>query len=366
MNSTFLDKKRIVTAYLERGNLLTPEALEKITKNGNMKEKIDALIVDKDMLEDELSCAVVKNFQEKPAEIKKDDFVSFYNSKFEKMKNIIVSRLQKDFVSLNKIGALMNEIYVIGMVREAGQRNGKYVIELEDMTDSKHVIFDKEQEVEIDDVIAVKAVSAGEALFGKAVIHPDIPLRQPSRGTGKGCFVSDLHLDEVPGKEAEKFFLWLRSVDAKNVFVAGDIGDTALFEKFVGEYCQSKTFFCIPGHKSGEMEYPTPPEQFSRKNIIPLSNPSIINVNGLVILMVHDGNINFLKKRYIGHSKLILKEDYLVLDIVPDIMHCGHTHKPESSNYKSVSIVNSGSLLSELRPVVIDFETREVTQAAIF
>jgi len=34
-------------------------------------------------------------------------------------------------------------------------------------------------------------------------------------------------------------------------------------------------------------------------------------------------------------------------------------------NYKSVTIVNSGSLLAEFKPVVVDFATREAEQVGL-
>ena len=72
-----------------------------------------------------------------------------------------------------------------------------------------------------------------------------------------------------------------------------------------------------------------------------------------------------LKKRYLGESKTILPEDYLVLDVVPDIVLHGHTKNPEVSNYKSVTIINAGSPLTDFRPIVIDLPTREVEQINI-
>lgn len=91
----------------------------------------------------------------------------------------------------------------------------------------------------------------------------------------------------------------------------------------------------------------------------------MVELNNIKILLVHDFNLSMLKKRYLGKSKDILEEDYLVLDEVPDIVHCGHTHEPFVRNYKSVTIVNSGSPLTEFRPVVVDFNTRAVEQVKI-
>jgi predicted phosphodiesterase len=68
-----------------------------------------------------------------------------------------------------------------------------------------------------------------------------------------------------------------------------------------------------------------------------------------------------LNKRYIGKdkTKFIFDKDYLVLEEVPDIVVFGHTHNPNIINFKSITLVNPGSLLTEFKPVVIDLSTRD-------
>jgi DNA polymerase II small subunit len=227
------------------------------------------------------------------------------------------------------------------------------------MTGSMAVVFDENPEVEEDDVIAVHGTAGGKIIYGKKVLFPDIPLRQPSKGHGTACFISDLHMDEMPLKEIEKFFTWFEKEDIHYLFVAGDVGDKKNFEMLVNRHCSFKTVFIIPGNMDNKDDYPQLPEKYEAKNIVPLSNPAMVEAGGLKVLMIHDMNIDFLKKRHLGKSKLILKEDYLVLEEVPDIVHCGHTHDPQIMNYKSVTLVNSGSPLVDFRPVKIDFATRE-------
>lgn len=194
----------------------------------------------------------------------------------------------------------------------------------------------------------------------KKIIYPDIPLRQPTVGTGKACFISDLHLNESPLNDFLVFLQWFEKQDIKYLFVAGDIGDIPVFEKNINEHCYGKKVFVIPGNvDSGD--YPQPAHNYESRFITALSNPSMVEINGIKILVIHKMDIDMLKKRYLGRSKTIMPEDFLVLDEVPDIAHCGHTHESQITNYKSITIVNSGSLLSNFRPVVVDFSTREAT-----
>jgi len=363
------EKEEIIKAFFEKGKLLTPGAIEFLSdKNieSFISDDYKKTVLDKADFSLKEHIRVLKNLSELKAEITTEDFIKFYNSKYEKMREIITNRLQKDFISLNKLDSRRDEVHIIGIVKDIKKKEGKKVIELEDMTTTVPVIFVEKdmpgtEDVELDDVVAAKAVSAGKILYGKKILWPDIPLRQPTIGFDKACFISDLHLDEAPQQDFEKFMEWFSKQNIKYLFVAGDTGDDKIFEKAVGKYCTNTKVFMIPGNADSE-EYPQIPKTYESKHIIPLSNPSIVELNGVKILLIHDMDLKMLKKRYLGKSKTILPEDYLVLNHVPDIVHYGHTHEAQVQNYKSVSLVNSGSLLSTFRPVIIDLETRDVTQ----
>ena len=120
--------------------------------------------------------------------------------------------------------------------------------------------------------------------------------------------------------------------------------------------------FLIPGEVDSKT-YPSLPIELGKNdNLISLSNPSMIEINNVKILLIHKFDISMLKKRYLGKPQLILDEDLLVCDEVPDIIAYGHTHQPEIMNYKSITIASAGSLLADFMPVIIDLETREYIQ----
>jgi DNA polymerase II small subunit len=366
-----MEKQEIIDAFLEKGKLLTPNALEFLTGKNiepllkNTENGIyPTLVLDESTLSMQDNIRIIKNLSTKKKEITTEDFIKFYKSKYEKMKDVIIQRLQKDFVSLNKLDARRDEVHIIGIVKDIKKHDNKKIVELEDMTTTVPVLFDEiddTDDIELDDVIAVRAVSAGKILYGKKILWPDLPLRQPAKGFGKACFISDLHLDETPEQDFIKFIEWFSNQNIKYLFVAGDIGDNRLFEKIIDKYCTNKKTFTIPGNIDNDA-YPQLPEHFESRHIIPLSNPAMAEINGIKILLIHDMNINMFKKRYLGKSKTILPEDYLVLEEVPDIVHYGHTHEAQVSNYKSTTLVNSGSMLTQFMPVIIDFSTREVEQ----
>lgn len=360
----------IINKFISKGRLLTPEALEFIKKSNTdlfFSYNFNNFIISEKDLKSLIKAEqykILKNLNNIPDEVRIEDFAKFYKSKYEKMKNIITERLKKDFISLNKIDSSRKEVFVIGIVKEMSEKEGKKIIDLEDLTTTIPVIFDSSGDLELDDVVAIRAIAAGKTLYGKEIIYPDIPLRSPTTGTGKACFVSDLHLDEAPKTDIENFFLWFEKQGIENLFVAGDIGDHVYFERLTEQYCTNSTIFVIQGNVD-ENKYPAKAYPYKNKNIISLSNPSMVEVGGLNILMLHYTDTTMLKKRYLGKSSIILPDDYLVLDIVPDIVHYGHTHEPYITNYKSVTLVNSGSLLSNFLPVVVDFGTREAKHIKI-
>ena len=369
-----MNKKDTVNRFLEKGNLLTPKALSFLEAQDikTIEEFLERDFPDLVLTEKAFGIGerirIIKNLSEKPGEIKTQDFVCFFSSKYEKMKNIITERLQKNFLSLNKLDTSRHEVYSIGIVKDIREKNNKQIIELEDPTGTKPIIYDSNPEVDLDDVVAVRAIAAGDVLYGKEVLFPDIPLRQPVRADGRACFISDLHLEESPTENVEKFFNWFCQQDIPYLFVAGDTSTKKErieeFEKLVERYCFNKKIFIIPGNVD-DPEYPQLAMGFKSRNITSLSNPAMVEINGIRILIIHSFDLSMLKKRYLGKSNVILKEDYLVLDHVPDIVHCGHTHEPQIMNYKSVTIVNSGSPLTDFKPVVVDFSTREVEQIGL-
>ncbi|MBI2233391.1 MAG: metallophosphoesterase family protein [Candidatus Aenigmarchaeota archaeon] len=354
----------IVTRLFKKGKLVTPEALDYINSK-KLEEvllsEITETIITKVAIEKASDIRILKNITSKKKELTAEDFTNFYNIKLEKIREIILQRTQKNFVSVNKLDTTRQEVYVVGIVKDIKNRE-KTIVELEDVTGTVQVILEKTAEIELDDVIAVKAVSGGKVLFGQQVIYPEMPLRKPSTGRGKACFISDLHLNETPPSAFEKLLQWLETQPIDAIFVAGDIGEKEKFEDMISQYCVEKTVFVIPGELDKEEEYPQTPLEFTKRNIISLSNPAMVEFGGINILIIHNMDMQMLKKRYLGESKQIMHSDHLVLDIVPDIVHFGHSHEPQVTNYKSVTMVNSGSLLGKFAPVIIDLATREAFQ----
>ncbi|MBI4170616.1 MAG: metallophosphoesterase family protein [Candidatus Aenigmarchaeota archaeon] len=357
-----------VEIFFKKGRLLTPEALRYLeNKNAEnfLSESSDLVVDVEDLLAREDKIHIIRNITGKKSEVTTADIVRFYNSKYEKMKNIILSRMQKNFISINKLDTQRSEVCVIGIVRDIKGNEGKKNIELEDSTGSVTVVFEPNliEDLELDDVVAVQGIAAGKVMFGKKILFPDVPLRQPTKGSGKACFISDLHLDEAPKQDLEKFLRWLEGQDTRYLFVVGDIGDINIFEYLVDAYCRDKKVFVAMGKDAEEM--PGFPSELKSKNVIALSNPALVEINGIKILVINNFDIKMLRKRHLGNIKPILEEDFMALEELPDIVHCGHSHEASINNYKSTTIINAGSLLTNFRPVIVDFATRECMQVDV-
>ena len=135
--------------------------------------------------------------------------------------------------------------------------------------------------------------------------------------------------------------------------------------------------FIIPGnHDAGRRALPQPslPRKHSDKlysfeNFIMLGNPSLVELDGVKILMYHGQGLDDIIATTPGLSyskpaeamKILLKarhlspiygertpigpelEDMMVITEVPDILHSGHVHSIDVQNYRGTLIVNSGA-----------------------
>ena len=96
------------------------------------------------------------------------------------------------------------------------------------------------------------------------------------------------------------------------------------------------------------------------KKIISLSNPSMVEVAGLKVLLCSSADVLKIKKRHLGKSDFILPEDYLVMEDVPDIVH-HYSKEPTIQHYRSITLVSAGSPNIKFTPILVDLATREAS-----
>ena len=239
------------------------------------------------------------------------------------------------------------------------------------------------------------------------LVSPDIPDHLPNRSKSESyvVLISDLHVGSKYFLEAEflRFLNWLSSTDdeivnrIKYVCIGGDLIDgIGIFpdqDKELIEMDTSKQMnhvvdllakipqhikvFIIPGnHDPGRRALPQPAlprkhsdKLYSSENFTMLGNPSLVELNGVKILMYHGQGLDDIIATTPGLSyskpaeamKILLKarhlspiygertpiapelEDMMVITEVPDILHSGHVHSIDVQNYRGTLIVNSGA-----------------------
>lgn len=234
------------------------------------------------------------------------------------------------------------------------------------------------------------------------IMFPDTPRnknrdRRPDQPV-EAAFISDIHVgaDEFYPDLWTEFVDWVRTTPTvEYVFIAGDavegIGvypdqDEELTVLDIhDQYAMAgrmleqlpddvQIFLSVGNHDRVRLAEPQPTldEEFARHfpdNTEFVGNPVTVNVDGINILMYHGMSINalaevvpgvnvdpptetmelMLRKRHLApvygkNVRLAPEEkDYLVIDEVPDVLHCGHVHKYASDDYNGVKMVNTAT-----------------------
>jgi DNA polymerase II small subunit len=223
--------------------------------------------------------------------------------------------------------------------------------------------------------------------------------------------ISDLHIGSkfFMEKEFQNFLEWLNGNEynkdiiskTKYICICGDLidgigifpnQDKELLEKdsysqmehaikILSQIPKHMKVFLIPGnHDLGRRALPQPaiPKKYAEKlysldNITMLGNPCMINMEGIKILMFHGQSLDdiiasipglsyskpaeamkiLLKSRHLspiyGQRTPIApeKEDMMIIEEVPDILHSGHVHVIDVDSYKGTLLVNSGAWQSQ-------------------
>ena len=296
---------------------------------------------------------------------------------------------------------------------------------------NKREVFEEAEKLIPDEVILVKGKlsSDGNLFFADSMHRPDIPLKNAafkSETPGKAVFISDVHVgsDTFLESEWERFSDWLYEFDARYLMIAGDVvdgigiypgqekeltiqnidGQYEAFGKMLKKLPKDIQIILSPGNHDairGSEPQPGLPERFSKhfsENVILVKNPAFVRLQGVGVLMYHGRSyddlismipgasytkpeemmVEMLKRRHLACTYgmrtpiLAAKEDELVIDPIPEILHTGHVHICGAVNYRGVLCINTGTWQSQTsfqkqmniqptpaRAVVVDLQTLE-------
>ncbi len=345
---------------------------------------------------------------------KYSDFVSVFQDRYEKLSRQLRGRVNHRPADTIEQMSPGNDAALIGLVSDIrSTASGHWLVELEDTTGTFPCLIMKDREF-ADDVrnmlhdecVAVEGTLAddGGILFVDSLHFPDIP-RTHSPSTAdrpvKAALISDVHCgsEEFLGDAWQRFADWLHTPEAAEVeylLIAGDMvegigvypGQDEELE-IVDIYDQYEAFsehlkdvpgdieiVMIPGnHDAVRLAEPQPAFDEELQEIMSAhdaqisANPSVVNIEGVSVLMYHgvsldeviaelpdesatyerphDAMAQLLRKRHVapqygGQTRVAPEpEDHLVMEEVPDIFHTGHVHKLGYGKYHNVLMVNS-------------------------
>ena len=349
-----------------------------------------------------------------------DGFTSLFSSRYSKLLKIMMQRAQSRKITpiANATDSkLKDEAYIAGLLMDRKIDRDVTKLLIDDPTGSLEVlVFNKEiQEIAnsllIDQFVMI-SIGNGKngGFFAREIIVPDIPdhVSNRSKTESYAVLISDMHVGSryFMEKEFTDFVSWLSSPDpvarkVRFVLVCGDIVDgigifpnqdkelllmdidqqMAKATELLDKIPKHIKVFIIPGnHDPGRRALPQPaiPEKhnmhlWNRENFFMLGNPSMLELNGVKILMFHGQSLDdvvgstpglsyaqpakamrtLLKTRHLspiyGKRTPIAPEleDFMVISEVPDIYHSGHIHVVDLEMYKGTLIVNSGAWQSQ-------------------
>lgn len=242
----------------------------------------------------------------------------------------------------------------------------------------------------------------GGIIFGNELYFPDIPPQRRKRTADrpvKAALISDIHFGakEFAHDKWNDFVEWIRNEpDIEYLLVAGDLVEgigiyggqkeelvvpslTDQYELCAYAFRQLPSdmdIIVIPGNHDGvRLAEPQPEldeelQALFDDNVHFGGNPARVTIEEVVFLLYHGVSLNplidalsdadiqrpttamwpMLLYRHIapiyGTSSLRLApehEDYLAIDVVPDVFHTGHIHTFGLDTYKSVLMANTGA-----------------------
>ncbi|RME79241.1 MAG: DNA polymerase II small subunit [Methanobacteriota archaeon] len=266
-------------------------------------------------------------------------------------------------------------------------------------------VMDKIALVTKEDTIRVYCKVKDKLLLVEDLEFPDVRERVVHPTIEKDvavAYLSDIHLGSRFCLEdmLNRFMSWIREPSTKKelagkikyIVVAGDVvdgigiypgqekelsvkdiyGQYELFDKLLEELPDYIDVVVSPGnHDAVRRAEPMPALKesfFSNKKPYLVGNPGVVHIEGFKHLIYHGTSMDslvanirhltyhkvepimreYFRRRHLspiyGTNPIVPEEiDYMVMDKVPHVFHCGHIHKNGQALYKGVLMLNSGT-----------------------
>jgi DNA polymerase II small subunit len=267
-------------------------------------------------------------------------------------------------------------------------------------------VFSDAERIVHDETIGVRGKLShdGKLFFAEQLFRPDIRIDNTpftSDAPGRAVLISDVHVgsNTFLEKEWNRFSDWLQDDPPGYLLIAGDLVDGIgvfpgqeqeleikniyeQYDRFAGmlrDLPARMQIVVAPGNHDvvrGAEPQPVIPEQFTKKfpkNCILVENPALVNLQGVRILMYHGRSIDdmiglipgasyeksgkmmeeMLQRRHLapayGRKTPIAagRQDRMIIDPVPEILHTGHVHIRGITTYRGVLGINAGTWQSQ-------------------
>lgn len=402
----FVDKKEIVSKFLNEGYQLDTKALEFFTKKpgkiGDFLKNFKKTVEERDRpttitLKHVLSIfgasvavevpelEIIKKFPTKRKEkVDIEQYISMYNKRYEKISKILLGKMSNlKVTSINNIQK-QTEFSLIAMVREKDpiertllveDPTGNIIVYIED----KEAAGVNEYEAIIeDDIFGLVCGRTPSGIKVKQIIWPGIPLNRKINKTDesiKCLFISNLHIDSPKHNNPnyKKLINWVEKTKFEKfyIFVLGGLSANKKdVKKFLSHLPKNSFKIFLRSNDDAKFENAS---KIDKKTAVS-KDPILISIKGVKIFLVQGERlqnykrtwpntnagsiiINLLKRRAVR-----INGNVIILEEVPDVFAMGGFGRPETSNYKGTTIISTGDFIDTSAAWVLDLKTREINK----
>ena len=235
-----------------------------------------------------------------------NDFVRSVNEKYNFLQGLLAERIGNEkLVSINKCED--GKLSIIGNIWKISESDGGYLLDVEDPTGKLQASASKDigSRLREEDVVVLTGELSNNVFRVENIVHPDIPIQEPKLTN------ADVSLGFITSMRTGR-----NSVD----FLF------ALDEKIAEEFAAG-TVFLLSDKKR------------VKNNIVPITNPSMVEINGIRVLFVLGQNpLDMIKKRF-----LRTKHAFFLLKDIPDIVV---TDIPTVPNYKGITFIQTQNIIN--------------------
>jgi len=388
MNSD--SRKQTIKLFLSKGYQLDEKALNFIIENPNKEgEIIDFLkktqpktstLAYGDIVKifetEEVKLEILKSPQiiEKP--YSPNTILSYLNARYDFIKNILQKRIElTNLTSINKIGRA-KQFSLIVLIREIDHVNKSLVVD--DRTGSTKLFVEDAEKIQYlikDEAVGLVCKQDDNKITASKILHPDTLIKREitkTKNTITCIFLSDFNLDHNINQQFyENYKKWCKELDGEStwVFILGGISkDVKHNEEFIKYLPKQSKKVIFENSILHEHENP-----------ISIGDPSFIRLGGITLFLsqgrflkkyesiftskLEEMLVNLIKTRHLNPTfdanNHLYKSDPYTLDIIPDIIAVGSSGIPKSLNYKGITVLTTGSFLTQPIFWSINLQTRE-------